>query len=131
VPIKIDDPKSPLTSMFDPKGFDIKDEIYQFGPKSSSGKYQGYQPYSREKVHVLLSLNAATFKDKGKGARPDEDYAISWIHQYGKGHVFYCALGHNDHIYWNPVVLKHYLAGLQYALGDLQADATPSAAEKK
>jgi len=28
--------------------------------------------------------------------------------------------------YWNPAVLQHYLDGLQYALGDLKADATPS-----
>jgi len=131
VPIKIDDPKSPLTGMFDGKTFHIKDEIYQFAPKSASGPHKGYQPYSREKVHVLLSLDSANFKDKGKGERPDDDYAISWIHQHGKGRVFYCALGHNDFIYWNPVVLKHYLAGLQYAMGDLMADATPSTAEKK
>jgi hypothetical protein len=26
----------------------------------------------------------------------------------------------------NPTVLRHYLAGLQFALGDLDADATPS-----
>jgi hypothetical protein len=25
----------------------------------------------------------------------------------------------------NPVVLEHYLAGIQYALGELKADATP------
>lgn len=131
VPIKIDDPKSPLARMFDASGFEIKDEIYQFAPKSSSGKYQGYQPYSRQKVHVLLSLDTSKFKDKGKGARPDEDYGISWIREYGKGRVFYCALGHNDFIYWNPTVLQHYLAGLQYAMGDLQADATPSTNTKK
>ena len=28
--------------------------------------------------------------------------------------------------YWNPAGLQHYLDGLQYALGDLEADATPS-----
>jgi type 1 glutamine amidotransferase len=131
VPIKIDDAKSPLTSMFEPAGFEITDEIYQFAPKSASGKFQGYQPYSRTKVRVLLSLNAATFPNTKKGERPDMDYAISWIHEFGKGRVFYCALGHRDDIYWNPVVLKHYLAGLQYALGDLAADATPSAAPAK
>jgi hypothetical protein len=26
----------------------------------------------------------------------------------------------------NPTVLRHYLAGLQFALGDLEADAAPS-----
>ena len=29
-------------------------------------------------------------------------------------------------IFWNPQVLKHYLAGIQFALGDLYADATPT-----
>jgi type 1 glutamine amidotransferase len=136
IPIKVDDPKSPLTSMFDAKGFEFKDEIYQFGPRSNSGPYKGYQPYSRAKLHVLLSIDASkpkfdNDKNKHKNDRPDQDYGISWIHEYGKGRVFYCALGHNDFVYWNPMVLKHYLAGLQYALGDLAADATPSVAEKQ
>ena len=31
-------------------------------------------------------------------------------------------------VYWQPTVLRHYLAGIQYAVpGDLPADATPSA----
>ncbi len=59
--------------------------------------------------------------------RPDDDFAISWIHQYGHGRVFYCALGHWHQSFWNPAVLQHWLAGLQFALGDLDADATPSA----
>ena len=74
-----------------------------------------------------MSLDAEKF-DVSKGERPDNDYAISWIHQYGQGRVFYTVLGHNDHIFWDPVVLKHYLAGLQYALGDLEADDSPSPA---
>ena len=37
---------------------------------------------------------------------------------WGEGRVFYCSLGHNDAIYWHPEVLKVYLGGLQYALGD-------------
>ena len=40
--------------------------------------------------------------------------------------MFYSSLGHNEYVYWNPEILKFYLAGLQYALGDLDADATPS-----
>lgn len=59
--------------------------------------------------------------------RSDDDFAISWIHTFGEGRVFYCALGHVHPTYWNPAVLKHWLSGVQYALGDLEADATPSA----
>ena len=38
-----------------------------------------------------------------------------------------CSLGHNDAIYQNPTILQHYLAGLQYVLGDydVPAIATP------
>ena len=44
---------------------------------------------------------------------------------FGDGRTFYCSLGHRDEIYYNPTILRHYLAGFQYALGDLEADATP------
>jgi type 1 glutamine amidotransferase len=56
---------------------------------------------------------------------------VSWISKYGQGHTFYCSLGHREEIYWNPVILKHYLAGFQYALGDVEADATPTATKDK
>ena len=122
VPLKIDSPGHPLIAMFDPQtSFVIKDEIYQFGPRGADD-----QPYSRDKLHVLLSLDAAKF-DVSKGGRADQDYAVSWIQPYGQGRVFYCSLGHFDFVYWQPTVLRHYLAGIQYALGDLPADATPSA----
>mgnify|MGYP001100239645 CR=1 FL=1 len=57
--------------------------------------------------------------------RQDLDFPISWIHREGQGRVFYTALGHNPHIFWNPPVLAHILAGIQFALGDLKADTTP------
>jgi type 1 glutamine amidotransferase len=40
--------------------------------------------------------------------------------------VFYSSLGHREEIYWNPTILRFYLDGIQFALGDLEADATPS-----
>ncbi len=126
ISVKLDDASSPINAVFGGKGFDIADEIYTFRA-----------PYSREKLHVLLSIDVAKSKSvqgvlqnspkKHWQNRPDDDFALSWIHQYGQGRVFYCALGHWHQSYWNPAVLQHWLAGLQYALGDLDADATPSA----
>ncbi|MGJ8681365.1 ThuA domain-containing protein [Paraglaciecola sp.] len=102
----------------DIKSFSLKDEIYQF--KSP--------PYSREKLRVLLTLDPAkSDKPKKEPKREDNDYAVSWIKKVGKGRVFYTSLGHRDDIYFNPLMLNHYLAGIQYAVGDLEADATPSA----
>ena len=66
-------------------------------------------------------------KKENKPGREDKDNAISWIRNVESGRVFYCSLGHNNHIFWTPSVLKHYLDGIQFALGDLPADATPSA----
>ncbi|MDZ4859867.1 MAG: ThuA domain-containing protein [Candidatus Hydrogenedentes bacterium] len=113
----LDDPAHPLTAMFKGREFSITDEIYQFKP----------QPYSRDKVRVLVSLNVEkTDMDKGGLKRADNDYPISWIQHYGQGRVFYCSLGHNESTYWNATVLQHYLDGIQFAIGDLPADATPS-----
>jgi len=115
ISVKLDDPASPLTRMFAGKGFEIGDEIYMFK-----------EPYSREKLHILLSIDFENAHFKGN-KRADNDYALSWIHEYGQGHVFYSAFGHDHAIFWNPAILKHFLAGIQYAMGDLKADATPSA----
>ena len=116
ISVKLDDPACPINAVFEGKGFEISDEIYIFR-----------DPYSREKLRVLLSIDWENARIGKGGNRADNDYALSWIREYGKGRVFYCAFGHDDAIWWNPAILGHYLAGIQYALGDLKADATPSA----
>ena len=119
VTVKIDDPKSPITAGFEGKAYPIDDETYTFKQ----------EPWSRQKLHILTSLDTSVFTpdDVKHENRPyDHDYGISWIHEYGKGRVFYCAHGHSEHVYWEKPMLQEYLAGLQYALGDLAADASPS-----
>jgi hypothetical protein len=39
--------------------------------------------------------------------------------------VFYCSLGHNNEIFWNPAILRHYLDGIQFAFGDYKVDTKP------
>ena len=113
VAVKLDDPRHPLNACFEGKPWTIHDEIYIFR-----------EPYSRKKLRVLLSLDLSRMKDPGK--RPDGDYAVSWVRRYGDGRVFYTTLGHCEEVYWNPLFLRHLLAGIQFALGDLPADTTPS-----
>jgi type 1 glutamine amidotransferase len=62
-----------------------------------------------------------------KCTRPDQDYAMSWIRNYGKGRVFCTSLGHTPILFTQPVWTQHLFAGIQFILGDLEADATPSA----
>jgi len=120
VPVRNLDPDHPLNKVFDGEGFAVKDEIYQFRNDTA-------QPDGRR---MLLSLDPSKM-DLKKGSRKDNFYPISWISNFGKGRTFYCSLGHRNEIYWNPQVLRHYLAGFQYALGDLDAPAEPQKVTSK
>jgi type 1 glutamine amidotransferase len=126
ITVKIDDPKSPINAAFKGRSFDTIDEVYTFNQNS----------WSRENVHVLTSVDYSLMTDCQKGLeaspRTDHDYGLSWIRRDGSGRVFYEALGHSETIYYNnPVMLEHILAGMQYALGDLAADDSPSVKGKK
>ena len=121
--VKIDDPASPLVAAFGGKSFEHQDEFYRF--------VEG--PLSRDKVHVLMSMDIEkTDLNQGRGcARPcvraDADYALSWIHSYGKGRVFFTALGHTPAFFASPNLSDFFFRGIQFVLGDLEADTTPSA----
>jgi HEAT repeat protein len=78
-------------------------------------------PYTREKLHILLTMTPDTVQTCAGCTRPDADYAVSWIREYGQGRVFYSVLGHTASDFWEPWILKHFLAGVQFALGDLAA----------
>jgi len=117
--VKIDDPDSPLTKSFGGKSFSWTDEFYHF-PDSS--------PFSREKEHVLLSVDSSkTDLSEWKGIRADNEFPSSWIRSYGKGRVFNLALGHTPTMFETPAFGEYMLAALQFVLGDLKADTTPSA----
>ena len=118
--VKIDDPNSPLTAMFHGKEFEIHDETYTFVQES----------FSLRNVHELTSIDYAKMspEDKAKEVNPrtDGDYALSFIRREGKGRVFYEGHGHDARVYAVTPMLEHIRAGIQYALGDLEADDSPS-----
>jgi len=122
IPVKVDDPNSPLTSMFPARGFEMVDETYTF-PQDS---------FSRKRVHVLTSINYAKMSAEDKAKEPaatrrtDGDYALSYIQRVGQGRVFYEAHGHDEKVYFQRPFILHMLAGIQYVIGDLQADDSPS-----
>jgi hypothetical protein len=123
IPVKVDDPNSPLTAMLPARGFEIVDETYTFAQDS----------FSRKRVHVLTSINYGRMSAEDKAKEPastkrtDGDYALSYIQRVGNGRVFYEAHGHDEKIYFSRPFVAHMLAGIQYALGDLKADDSPSA----
>ena len=77
---------------------------------------------------MLVSLDlsdAATGAVKNGVKRSDQDFAVAWIKHFGAGRVFYCSLGHAENVFQDPGVVRFYLEGIQFALGDLKADARP------
>jgi hypothetical protein len=114
--IKIDEPEHPLMKAFKGKGFKINDEIYRTDPPL----------YSRDKQLVLMSLDMSDEITQKPSEKPtDADTGISWVKTWGEGRIFYCSLGHNDHIFWNPTILQYYLDGIQFAFGDYKVDTKP------
>jgi type 1 glutamine amidotransferase len=120
--LKIDDPNSPITKLFEGHDIAYIDELYHFPPSG---------PYSRDKLHVLMSIDIAKSGPPAPSlaVRPDNDYGLVWIKSYGKGRVFNCALGHDILLFGTPQMAQMILNGVQFVLGDLDADTTPSAKE--
>lgn len=122
---RVKEPEHPLNSGFTKEAFALNDEVYQ------------YTGFSDDRSHVLLTLDLAHAennqgphykKEVLRSAQQGDAHPVAWIHSFGKGRVFYSNLGHNPSTYWRPEVLKHYLEGIRFAIGDLDAN---DAAESK
>jgi len=119
--MKLDDPDHPINRVFGGRGFEYRDEFFR--PQGT---------YSRLRDRVLLSIDT-TRTDPNKGQprgdcyRADNDYAVAWVRNYGRGRVFYCTIAHNPYVFYDPTMLQFYLAAIQFALGDLPCPTTPSA----
>ena len=103
VTIDIEDPSHPSVLHLDTKWV-IQDEIYMF------------KNYSRDRLHVILSLNQSEMK--GKNFPADADVPVAWCKNYGKGRVFYTSLGHRGDVWTNPVYQTHLLGGIRWALSN-------------
>ncbi len=105
-PIVVEDPSFPAVMHF-PKAFTKFDEIYQ--PKS----------WSREKVNVLLSLDASKldYSNNPRIHRTDHDFAVAWSKMYGKGRVFYSTLGHTEESWSDPDIRRMYFEAIKWTLG--------------
>jgi type 1 glutamine amidotransferase len=116
ITVLVEDTKNPATKHLG-DSFVITDEIYQFRA-----------PYDRSKLHVLMRMD---MKGEKPGKRKDNDNALAWTREYGKGRVFYTALGHRDEVWKDERFQKHIVGGLRYVFSLEKADATPSAAAQE
>jgi type 1 glutamine amidotransferase len=107
-----EDPAFPATKHL-PQTFNFTDEFYQ--PRE----------YSRDKIRVLLRLDVAKMPANPEVHRTDGDFPLAWAKIYGKGRVFYSALGHAPGTWDDPNVYHMYLEALKWSLGLTDADVTP------
>ena len=107
----------------------LNEEFYEFGHAvwdpakpteniSQVGRLHILMPFSRDKVHGLLSLDTEHMHLSDvpaivKGA----DYPQSGTKEVGRGRTFYTTLGHRDDIWSNDAVFRAYLTGgIRWAL---------------
>ena len=113
-PIVNEDPDFPSVRHF-PKEFVKYDEIYQV------------KDWSRDKVHVLLSLDSSKliYDNHPNIHRTDHDFAVAWDKMYGKGRVYYSSLGHTEEAWNDPDIRKMYFEAVKWVLGMTEGSTTP------
>ena len=101
--IRVDDPGDPSVAHLAPR-FRITDELYRF-----SGS-------SRDSVHALLSMDRVPPDGVGDAGTP-ADLLMAWRKDYGRGRVFYTALGHREEVWQDARFRQHLLGALRWVLG--------------
>lgn len=102
----VEDSSHPATKPLG-KTLEVFDEIYLF------------KNFERANVHMLLSLD----KHPNKGT--PGYYPLAWNSLYGKGRVFYTALGHREDVLESAWYRQHLLGGIRWALGLTKGDSKP------
>ena len=104
VRVVVEDREHPATRQLG-GSFEIVDEIYQFRA-----------PYERSGLRVLLRLDVAGLDlQRPEVHRTDGDFALAWCRDYGRGRVFYTALGHRPEVWADERFREHLVGGLLWA----------------
>ncbi len=87
-------------------------------------------------LHVLLVVETGSMRDPNAGPnwpppggyipyhRPP--YPSTWAHNYGKGRVFFTAIGHREDTWTNPLFHEMIFGGLAWAVHNAEAVITPN-----
>jgi len=113
VTLELAEPGHTLLKGFEGKPFVHVDEPYLFN-----------NAYAKKNFRPLLYMDTSKLTKKKKDIDEKIKY-VSWIKKYGKGRVFYVSPSHNARSFEDPRLLKFYLDGAQYVLGDLKCDDSP------
>jgi len=104
VRIKVADPASALVSFLG-RSFEINDEIYQIRDFDEHGS------------HVLLRLDETSVDLSRDGAhRRSYDWPLAWTRPYGRGRVFYTALGHEQAVWRDARYQRLLLNAMRWSM---------------
>lgn len=106
VTIKVDDRTHPSTRHL-PESMTFKEEIYQF------------RNFTPDRVKVLVSLDTSRTDMTRKGIKASS-FPLVWYRSYGKGRVYYNAIGHRPEIWlseWYQTMLTN---AIKWGLGELK-----------
>jgi type 1 glutamine amidotransferase len=112
-PVLVEDPNFPGMKNL-PHEFDHVDEYYQI------------KDFSRANAHVIMRLDVSHLDlNSPLVHHHDQDFPLVWAKTYGKGRVYYSALGHDPSTWDDRVVDEMYLEAIKWALHLTDADITP------
>jgi type 1 glutamine amidotransferase len=103
VDVRVEDMTHPA-GMGLPSPFRIFDEIYEF------------RSNPRGRVNVLFSIDRHPDDGHAAAGQPG-DFALAWFRAYGRGRVFYTALGHRDEVWNDRRFQQHLLGAVRWSLG--------------
>ncbi len=111
--LKLVDAKHPLVKAFEGKDFIHIDEPYLFN-----------KAYQEKNFRPLLYIDTDNLSGKKKPIEENIRY-VSWIKKQDKGRVFFVSPAHNAQSFEDIRLLRFFLDGAQYVLGDLKCDDSP------
>jgi hypothetical protein len=106
VTIRAHDRQSPLTRHW-PESFELTEEIYQF------------RDFKAAQVKVLMSLDPAHTDMTKRGIKAKE-FPLVWHRAYGRGKVFYSALGHNPEVWRDGRFQTMLVNAIRWGAGELK-----------
>jgi type 1 glutamine amidotransferase len=105
--VRVKDRAHPSTKDL-PATFEWEDECY-------------YNEKLNPDIRVLLVTDPAKLDDPDKGDYPGDRFGdslpLAWYHTYDGGRQFYTALGHKKEHYSDPILTRHILGGILWAMG--------------
>lgn len=98
-----------------PAEWSIKDEWYLFKNLNPN-------------MHVLAVLDSGAEREKQEMYNIP-NYPIIWCSEYGKGRVYYNAMGHREDVWTDPTFQQSVIDAARWVLGEGPADAAPNFSE--